>query len=181
MEGKIEENLIPIFFSFTQDHNFYSSNVNPKVFTVLRQRYLELNNNNQNLFYCIFKYSKGITISYFSEPLSQTLGYLHSELIDSNINILMPNEVTKPHDNLVLHYLITKQNRVYKGVINKLFNKKGLLYNGIMNGSALLGLGKHLLIMINVRIIDNENEYFFYYNHNLNLISFSNKMIFLFF
>ena len=44
-----------------------------------------------------------------------------------------------------------------------------------MNGSALLGLGKHLLIMINVRIIDNENEYFFYYNHNLNLISFSNN------
>ena len=29
----------------------------------------------------------------------------------------------------------------------------GEFYNGIMNGSALLGLGKHLLVMINVRII----------------------------
>ena len=175
MEGKLNEKLIPIFFSFSRDHNFYSNNINPNIFIVLRQRFIDINNNGKNLFYCIFKYSKGMTISYFSEPLSQILGYLHSELIDKNINNLMPNEIIKSHDNIILHYLITKQNRVYKGINNKLFNKKGLLYNGSMNGSALLGLGKYLLIMINIRIIENENEYLFYYNQNLNLISFSNN------
>ena len=175
MEGKIEEKLIPIFFSFTKDHNLYSANINPNIFIVLRQRYIELNNNEQNIYYCIFKYSRGITISYFSEPLAQILGYLQSELIDSDIDILMPNEISKPHNNMLLHYLITQQNRVYKGINNKLFNKKGLLYNGSMNGSALLGLGKHLLVMINARIIDKENEFYFYYNQSLDLISFSNN------
>ena len=175
MEGKIEEKLIPIFFSFTKDHNLYSANINPNIFIVLRQRYIELNNNEQNIYYCIFKYSRGITISYFSEPLAQILGYLQSELIDSDIDILMPNEISKPHNNMLLHYLITQQNRVYKGINNKLFNKKGLLYNGSMNCSALLGLGKHLLVMINARIIDKENEFYFYYNQSLDLISFSNN------
>ena len=177
MEGKIEEKLIPIFFSFTQDHNLYSTNINPNIFTVLRNRYIEINNNDQNLYYCIFKYSKGMTISYFSEPLSQILGYLQSELIDSNINILMPNEIAKPHDNLILHSLIAKQNRIYKGINNMLFTKKGEFYNGIMNGSALLGLGKHLLVMINVRIIERENEYYLYFNQNLNFISFSHNYV----
>ena len=114
MEGKIEEKLIPIFFSFTHDHNFYSTKINPNIFTVLKNRYIEVNNSDHNLFYCIFKYSKGMTISYFSEPLSQILGYLQSELIDSNINILMPNEISKPHDNIILHSLIAKQNRLFK-------------------------------------------------------------------
>ena len=175
MEGKIDEKLIPIFYSFTKDHNIYSTKINPNIFILLRQRYIELNNNDQNLFYCIFKYSKGMTISYFSEPLAQILGYLQSELIDSDINILMPNEISKPHNNLILHYLIIQQNRVYKNITNKLFNKKGLLYNCSMNGSALLGLGKYLLVMINAKMIEKDNEYFLYYNQCLDLISFSNN------
>ena len=176
MESKIDEKFIPIFFSFTKDHNLYSSNIKPNIFIVLRQRYIELNKSDQNLFYCIFKYSKGMTISYFSESLAQILGYLQSELIDSDIDTLMPNEMSDPHNNMLLHYLITQQNRVYKGVNNKLFNKKGLLYNGLMNGAALLGLGKNILVMINLKILENENEFFLYYNQSLDLISFSNNL-----
>ena len=176
MESKIDEKFIPVFFSFTKDHNLYSTNINPNVFIVLRQRYIELNKSDQNLFYCIFKYSKGMTISYFSESLAQILGYLQSELIDSDIDTLMPNEISDPHNNMLLHYLITQQNRVYKGVNNKLFNKKGLLYNAVMNGSALLGLGRNILVMTNMKIMENENEFFLYYNQSLDLISFSNNL-----
>ena len=175
IEGKIDEKLIPIFYSFTKDHNLYSTHINPNIFIVLRQRYVELNKTDQNTHYCIFKYSKGMTITYFSEPLAQLLGYLQSELIESDIDILMPNELSKPHNNMLLHYLITQQKRVYKGINNKLFNKKGVLYNASTNGSALLGLGKNLLIMINIRIVENESEFFFYYNQSLDLISFSNN------
>ena len=35
MEGKIEEKLIPIFYSFTKDHNLYSTNINPNIFIVI--------------------------------------------------------------------------------------------------------------------------------------------------
>ena len=44
-----------------------------------------------------------------------------------------------------------------------------------MNGSALLGLGKNLLIMINTKIVEKDKEYFIYYNQDLNLISFSHN------
>ena len=175
LEGKIDEKLIPIFYSFTKDHNLFSTNINPNIFILLRQRYMELNKNEANLYYCIFRYSKGMTISYFSEPLAQLLGYLQSELINKDIEILMPNEISKPHDNMLLHYLITQQNRVYEGVCNKLFNKKGLLYNGLMNGAALLGLGRNLLVMINAKIIESDTEFYLYYNQSLDLISFSNN------
>ena len=175
MEGKIDEKFIPIFYSFTRDHNLYSTNINPNIFLLLRQRYIDLNKNENNLYYCIFKYSKGMTITYFSEPLAQILGYLQSELIDNDIDILMPNDLSKAHNNLLMHYLITKQNRVYEGIKNKFFNKKGLLYDGSMNGAALLGLGKNLLVMINASLIENENEYDLYYNQSLELISVSNN------
>ena len=175
MQSKIDEKLIPIFYSFTKDHNLYSTNINPNIFLLLRQRYIDLNKNEISLYYCIFKYSKGMTIYYFSEPLAQILGYLQSELIRSDIDILMPNEISKPHDNMMLHYLITKQNRVYEGIYNKFFNKKGLFIKGSMNGAALLGLGKNILVMINTRLIENDNEFELYYNQSLDLISFSHS------
>ena len=46
-----------------------------------------------------------------------------------------------------------------------------------MNGIAILGLGKHLLVMINLKIIDKEDQYFLYYNQSLDLISMSNNYV----
>ena len=37
-----------------------------------------------------------------------------SELINSDIDILMPKELSKPHNNIILHNFIVQQNRVYK-------------------------------------------------------------------
>ena len=62
-----------------------------------------------------------MTITYFSEPLAQILGYTQSELIGSDIDILMPKELSKPHNNIILHYFIVQQNRVYQGINNKFF------------------------------------------------------------
>jgi hypothetical protein len=53
-----------------------------------------------------------MTISYFSESLAQILGYLQSELIDSDIDTLMPNEMSDSHNNMLLNYLITLQKAV---------------------------------------------------------------------
>ena len=44
-----------------------------------------------------------------------------------------------------------------------------------MNGASLLGLGKNLLIIVNIKILENENDYYLYYNQNLDLISISNN------
>ena len=174
-EGKIDEKILPTFYSFTNDHNLYSSVINPNIFILIRQRYIDLNNQGLSQYYCIFKYTKGMTISYFSEPLSQTLGYLQSDLIDNNIDILFPNDICKPHNNLVLHYLITKQNRVYKTINNRMFNKRGLSFDSTMNGASLPGIGKNLLIIVNIKIHENDTDFFLFYNQNLELISISHN------
>ena len=61
-EGKIDEKIMPTFYSFTNDHNLYSSTINPNILILLRQRYIDLNNQGSSQYYCIFKYSKGMTI-----------------------------------------------------------------------------------------------------------------------
>ena len=174
-EGKIDEKIMPTFYSFTNDHNLFSDTINPNILILLRQRYIDLNNQGSSQYYCIFKYSKGMTISYFSEPLSQYLGYLQSDLIDNNIDILLPNDIAKPHNNLISHYLITQQNRVYKTITNRMFNKKGLSIDSTMNGASLPGLGKNLLIIVNIKIHENNTDYFLFYNQKLELISISNN------
>ena len=174
-EGKIDEKILPTFYSFTNDHNLYSTTINPNIFILLRQRYIDLNNQGLSQYYSIFKYCKGMTINYFSEPLSQMLGYLQSDLIDNNIDILLPNDISKPHNNLVLHYLITQQNRVYKTIKNRMFNKKGLSIDSTMNGASLPGLGKNLLMIVNVKIHENDSDFYMYFNQNLDLISISNN------
>ena len=173
MQGKLDEKLIPIFYSFTNDHNLFSTSINPNIFLLLRQRYLDLNNKGLNLYYCIFKYSRGMIISYFSEPLAHKLGYIQSDLIGNDIDILIPDEISKSHNNLILHYILSKQSRVYKNINNKLFNKKGLLINSKMNGASLLGLSSNLLVMINVKLVEVEKEYILFYNQSLDLISLS--------
>ena len=174
-EGKIDEKILPTFYSFTNDRNLYSNTINPNIFILLRQRYIDLNNQGLSQYYCIFKYCKGMTISYFSEPLSQLLGYLQSDLIDNNIDILLPSDIAKPHNNLVLHYLITQQNRVYKTIYNRMFNTKGLSIDSTMNGASLPGIGKNLLMIVNIQIHENDSDFFLYYNQNLDLISISNN------
>ena len=174
-EGKIDEKILPTFYSFTNDHNLFSNTINPNIFILLRQRYIDLNNQGLSQYYCIFKYTKGMTISYFSEPLSQCLGFIQSDLIDNSIDILMPNEISRPHNNLVMHYLITQQNRVYKTINNRMFNKKGLSIDTSMNGATLPGLGKNLLIILNIKLKENSKDYFLYYTQNLELISISNN------
>ena len=174
-EGKINEQILPILYSFTNDRNLYSNTINPNIFILLRQRFIDFNNQGLSKHYNIFKFGKGLIISYYSEPLSHYLGFLQSELIGNNIDILLPNDIRKCHHNLLLHYLIIKQNKIYKTINNRMFNKEGLSIESIMNGASLPGLGKNLLIIVNIKIIENDTDYFLYYNQYLDLISISNN------
>ena len=174
-EGKIDDNILPIIFSFTNDHNLYSSFVNPNIFLLLRQRFIDINRQGFSSHYCIFKYCKGMTISYFSEPLAQELGYFQEDLVNKSIDILFPDDLIKPHRNLILRYLISEQNRIFEKLNNRMFNKKGMSIDSMMNGASLIGLRKYLLIIVNVELIENDNVLYFFYNQNLDLISISNN------
>ena len=70
MGGKMPENLIPVLYSFTNDRNLYNSQINPSVYIILHQRYLERFTRENSSHTLIFKYTKGMRITYFSDPLA---------------------------------------------------------------------------------------------------------------
>ena len=85
------EDLIPVMFSFTNDRNLYSIDVNPTAYIILRQRYLEKNAKQNSSHTMIFKYTKGMRITYFSDPCASKLGYKQKELKGENIEVLLQN------------------------------------------------------------------------------------------
>ena len=53
--GKITEQIVPTMYSFTNDRNMYSTNLNPSVYFILRQRYIDLNLQGNSTYNAIFK------------------------------------------------------------------------------------------------------------------------------
>ena len=74
MGGKMFENVILVLYSFTNDRNLYNSQINPTVYIIICYRYLERFSRENSSHTIIFKYTKGMHITYFSDPLASKLG-----------------------------------------------------------------------------------------------------------
>ena len=105
--GKITEQIVPTMYSFTNDRNMYSTNLNPSVYVILRQRYIDLNLQGNSTYNAIFKYTRGMRISYYSEPLANRLGYHQSDVAGQSIDILLPKDLSTPHSTAVLRFLVS--------------------------------------------------------------------------
>ena len=97
-------------YSFTNDRNMYTTNLNPSVYVILRQRYIDLNLQGNSTYNAIFKYTKGMRISYYSEPLANRLGYHQNDVSGQSIDILLLKDLGGPHSTAVLRFLISQQN-----------------------------------------------------------------------
>ena len=164
--GKITEQIVPTMYSFTNDRNMYSTNLNPSVYLILRQRYVDLNLQGNSTYNAIFKYTKGMCIEYYSEPLANRLGFHQSDVVKQNIDILLPKDLGAPHNTAVLRFLISKQNRVFPKIKNFMFDKYNQIYNSTIYGASLPGLGRNLMILIVIELKELVNEYYFLLNKN---------------
>ena len=171
--GKITEQIVPTMYSFTNDRNMYSTNLNPSVYVILRQRYIDLNLQGNSTYNAIFKYTKGMRISYYSEPLANRLGYHQSDVSGQSIDILLPKDLSTPHSTAVLRFLISQQNRVFPKIKNFMFDKNNQIYNSTIYGASLPGLGKNLMVLIVIELKELINEYYFLLNKNYELIAIS--------
>ena len=171
--GKITEQIVPTMYSFTNDRNMYSTNLNPSVYVILRQRYIDLNLQGNSTYNAIFKYTKGMRISYYSEPLANRLGYHQSDVSGQSIDILLPKDLGAPHSTAVLRFLISQQNRVFPKIKNFMFDKNNQIYNSTIYGASLPGLGKNLMILIIIELKELVNEYYFLLNKNYELMAVS--------
>ena len=171
--GKITEQIVPTMYSFTNDRNMYSTNLNPIVYFILRQRYIDLNLQGNSTYNAIFKYTKGMVIEYYSEPLANRLGYHQSDVVKQNIEVLLPKDLGAPHNTAVLRFLISKQNRVFPKIKNFMFDKYNQIYNSTIYGASLPGLGRNLMILIVIELKELINEYYFLLNKNYELMAVS--------
>ena len=171
--GKITEQIVPTMYSFTNDRNMYSTNLNPSVYFILRQRYIDLNLQGNSTYNAIFKYTKGMCIEYYSEPLANRLGYHQGDVVKQNIDVLLPKDLGAPHNTAVLRFLISKQNRVFPKIKNFMFDKFNQIYNSTIYGASLPGLGRNLMILIVIELKELVNEYYFLLNKNYELMAVS--------
>ena len=171
--GKITEQIVPTMYSFTNDRNMYSTNLNPSVYFILRQRYIDLNLQGNSTYNAIFKYTKGMCIEYYSEPLANRLGFHQVDVIKQNIDVLLPKDLAAPHNTAVLRFLISKQNRVFPKIKNFMFDKFNQIYNSTIYGASLPGLGRNLMILIVIELKELINEYYFLLNKNYELMAVS--------
>ena len=171
--GKITEQIVPTMYSFTNDRNMYSTNLNPSVYFILRQRYIDLNLQGNSTYNAIFKYTKGMVIEYYSEPLANRLGFHQIDVIKQNVEVLLPKDLAAPHNTAVLRFLISKQNRVFPKIKNFMFDKFNQIYSSTIYGASLPGLGRNLMILIVIELKELINEYYFLLNKNYELMAVS--------
>ena len=173
MGGKMSEDLIPVMYSFTNDRNLYSTDVNPTVYIILRQRYLEKfakENSNHTI---IFKYTRGMRITYFSDPCASKLGFKQKELKGENIEVLLPKSIASCHSACVLRYLIINQSRNFNDIQNFMFDKRLQMIESHFEGVRVPGISKNLIIIINLVMREDTPYYYFLFDKNFELISLS--------
>ena len=173
MGGKMNEELLPVLYSFTNDRNLYNIEVNPTVYIILRQRYLEKfakENSNHTI---IFKYTKGMRITYFSDPLASKLGYRQKELKGENIEVLLPKPIANCHSTCVLRYLLINQNRNFSDIGNFMFDRSLQMIESHFWGVCVPGISKNLIIVINLVMREDTPYYYFLFDKNFEIISIS--------
>ena len=173
MGGKMPENLIPVLYSFTNDRNLYNSQINPSVYIILRQRYLERFSRENSNHTIIFKYTKGMRITYFSDPLASKLGYVQKELKGENIEVLLPKTIAQCHSTCILRHLIINQNRNISEITNFMFDKKLHMIESHLWGICVPGIAKNLIVVINLVMKENTPYYYFLYDKNFEIIGLS--------
>ena len=177
MGGKMEEDLIPVMYSFTNDRNLYSTEVNPTVYIILRQRYLEKFAKENSSHTIIFKYTKGMRITYFSDPLASKLGYKQKELKGENLEVLLPKSIANCHSTCVLRYLLINQNRFFSDIGNFMFDKNMQMIESHFWGVCVPGISKNLIIVISLVMREDSPYYYFLFDRNFDIISISSNYV----
>ena len=169
--GKIPENLVNIFYLFIGEHYIYNGEINQQIYSSLETKYNELYDNHQSKYYILFKFTKGIKISYLSEMLARLLNYKQSELINNDLGIFFIRELVQPHDNLTKKQFFLDLNNVIKDKNKYIFDKNGYMHDMRLNSTFQIGINKNILMLSSIEVDIRKNIMKFYTNKNLKIIS----------
>ena len=154
-------------------NNLYNCNISKDLYISLNNKYIEENYKINSKYFAIFEFKRDIKIKYFSEICSLKLGYNQNDLINENIDELMPKDFCKSHQYLIKKLFLGEQLKCYNLNNNCLFDKSStVLFSVQNNGILIYNLSKCLVVVSEIEF-NTENDYKFMLNQNFEIIAIS--------
>ena len=145
--GKIPEQVMDKLYScFNTSTNLYNSFISENEYTILKRKYKEQNNLLCSKTHVIVEIKKELRTKYFSENGLLKLGYKQKDIINENIEILMPRDFCKSHKNTIKKLIIGSQVRYSFSKQSYYFDKSNtVLYSSNFEGSLIYNISKSLI------------------------------------
>jgi hypothetical protein len=151
------------------------SYINNKEYEILKKYYKRQNDEKDSKIYGIFQFKKEIIIKYFSEFGALKLGLTQNEIINNNMEILLPKIFRNSHLNVIKYFIINQQTKLNFHKQIYFFDKTNtILYPINTKVSFIYNINKYLSFLSeNIFIYD--NKYRFMLDNNLKLMANSNN------
>ena len=150
-----------------------SNNITSSIYSILIKKLKKQNYMKNSKYYTIFEYKNELRIKYFNETYAIILGYKQKDLINEKIDVLMPKDFCKSHQNLIKRLLIYDQLKYTRNEKGFIFDSTGkIIYSLAVEGVMICELSKHLMFIEESCFIP-DNEYIFMLNNNLQLLAHS--------
>ena len=164
-----------LYYATSNNLNALNNKITKQIYSLLKSKYNYRNNKMNSKFFVMYKYKKDLRIKYFNEEFALRLGFQQKDLINKKIDVLMPKEFCKSHQNLIKKLLIGDQLKYYNLNKSYVFNKSCTkLYPIVPKGTLIYDLSKNLIVLSENNFFI-EKEYNFMLNHNFNILAISNN------
>ena len=159
--------------TFSNSDSLYSNIITPRTITLLIRKLKEQTYQKNSKYYVIFQYKNDFRIKYFNETYALKLGYKQKDLVNEKIDILMPKEFSKSHQNMVKKLLIYDQVKYTKAERGTFFDSTStIIFTIEVDGVLIYDLSKSYMFIAENAFIEN-NEYRFMLNNNFDLLALS--------
>ena len=153
--------------------NLYNSDKSSNESEILIKRFNEMNNQLNSKHFAIFEYKKELRTKYYCEDCALKLGYKQKDIINKEIDELMPKEFSKSHQKLIKESIIYNQIRYFNLINNYFFDfSSTVLYSVNYIVKIVFSFSKYLNILIEWEF-NIDNEYQFMLNNNFQIIAIS--------
>ena len=172
--GKVPPNISnKLNMAFSNFNGLYSNNITSTTYTLLIKKLKNQNYLKNSKYYTIFQYKKEFRIKYFNETFALMLGYKQKDIINEKIDVLMPKEVCKSHQNMIKRLLIYEQLNYINPEKGFVFDSKGtIIYTIKVEGIMVYELSRYLMFISEISFFP-DNEYRFMLDNNFGLLAHS--------
>ena len=172
--GKIPQRISnKLKMAITNYDSLYTNNITPSTYSLLIKKLKKQNYMKNSKYYIIFQYKKDFRIKYYNEVCALILNFKLKDLINEKIDVLMPREFCKSHQNMIKKFLTYEQIKLFSPDKGYFFDSSGTkLHTVKVEGILIYGLSKNIMFIVESSFL-HDNEYRFMLNSNFELLAHS--------